>query len=244
MILRKFFILIGILSLMGFIIGCGGSANTDKDDNDVKKTMEDLEDGIYYTLSQIVDLEEDEDNIHVIYERNKFVTHERDVTLIDEGIERPIDAYMEIQVFQEDVTREKSIDMTNKFFVAFSDGQISLVELDQDILDTTVTSANIISEYILCPKTLKAGYKWISPNGYYSEIVRFEYVVIENMSRTAESFRIDTYTDESKTQLVNKIWWTPDIGWCCQWQEYTPEGELSDYMVLTDLSYDWEDDDD
>ena len=100
MILRKFFILIGILSLMGFIIGCGGSTDTSKDDNDVKKTMEDLEDGIYYTLSQIINIEEDEDNIKTTVERNKFITHERDVTLIDEGIERPIDAYMENQVFQ------------------------------------------------------------------------------------------------------------------------------------------------
>ncbi len=239
--LRKLLIMFLVLFLAGLFIGCGGSS-VSKDDDDVEKTMEDLEDGIYYTLSQIINVEEDEDNITTTVERNKFTTHERDVTLIDEGIKRPIYAYMEVTVYQEVVVREK--DLTNQFFVKFLDGQISLVELDQNILDPSVTQANIISEYVMCPRKLKAGMKWISPNGYYSEIVRFEYVVIENMSRTAESFRIDTYTDATKTQLLNKVWWTPDIGWCCQWQDYGTEGELLDYMVLTDLSFDWEDDDD
>ena len=238
--LRRFTILILVLCLAGIFIGCGGSGNKDKDDSDVQKTMEDLEDGIYYTLSQILLTEEDDDNITITAERHKFTTREKDVTLVDEGIERPIDAFMEVTVYEEVIVREK--DMTNPFFVKFEDGTISLVDLDKNILDIGVNRANIISEQILCPRKLKKGMQWVSPNGTYSQVYRFEYVVIENMSRTAESFRIDTYTDETKTQLLNKVWWTPAIGWCCQWQEYGPLGELLDYMVLTDLSYDWEDD--
>ena len=245
----KFFkISVALIFLISFAVlsGCGGDSTT-KDDSDVSKTMKKFHDKEYFVLTRLVDLEpgeeisediseeikekEDEEE-PVVYHNTKYTSHTKDLVLTDEGEDRPVYAVMEVN---ESDIEYKSID--NAFYVVFETGEISLIVADNNLLDETVTKANILEEELLCPHKLKKGVEWKNDNGTYGCVERYEYVVLDAFKRTAPSFKITTYTDETKTEVLKKVWWCPDLGWYVQWQDF--KKLTADY--LTEINFDWED---
>jgi len=227
----KYTLLFLMLLSMAFVLGCGSDPGSD--DSDVEEEMNDVVDGKYYILSHLKGTTVDEEGeTHYVYQNQKYVTHCKDITLKDSSGNHEIYAVMEYSTYEE------TKDVENQFFVVYDNGNISLVQTDVNLLDETVKSANIISEEILCVKDLKQGYNWVSPDGKYSEVVRYEYVVISTETRSAPSYKVVTYTDSSKSKVVRTVWWTPGIAWCCQWRD----GKNGSLYILTELDYDWDDD--
>ena len=235
--IKNILLLIIITGLVASLVGCGSTPS--KDDSDIEKTMEDVVDTCYYTLTHLKGRVETDTETTYSYSERKFITHERDITLNCFGEEEEIYAFMELTTRDYDIVDTK--DASYEFYVVFDDGHISKVVVDQNLLDESVTYANVLSEQILCIKDLKMNESWYSSDGSYSVVEKFEYVVIDEESRTAQSYRIVTYTDHTKSKIKDITWWTPRIGWFCQQQEYV-DGEKGDLWILTDIDFDWEDD--
>lgn len=227
----KYTLLFLMLLSMAFVLGCGSDPGSD--DSDVKKDMNDVEDGKYYVLSHLKGTTvSEEGETQSIYQNQKFITHCKDITLKDSTGKHDVYAVMEYSAYEE------TKDVENEFFVVYENGTISLVQVDANLLDETVKSANIISEDILCVRELKQGYDWVSPNGTYSIVERYEYVVISEKVRSAPSYKVVTYADKTKSKKLRTVWWTPDIAWCCQWKN----NKTGIMDTLTDLDYDWDED--
>lgn len=239
----KFLLVVFALLSLVMLAGCGGSSKTTKDDSDKSDTMKDVYDGFYYVTQHLKSIrpltDEEKETIDADYEytylNTKYLTHEKDMILGG----RPAYAVMELS--QEESTvyvEEKNKGEGYMFFAVFEDGTVSLVETDKNLLDESVTQAEILSEDILCSKKLKVGDSWVSPDGKYSHIDRYEYVVLDNFRRTAPSFKISTYSDETMTDKIRVVWWCPAIGWFVQWQDWD-EGTVD---LLTEINFDWEED--
>ena len=227
-----------MIGLISFTMGCGSKPS--KDDSDVHEKMIDVYDGEYFTLSRTLSVtpivDEDGDEIYEYTNlRSKFLCHGVDINLEINGEIEPIYAVMEL-IQNEDVVTK---DAGNTFYVVFDDGKISKVTTDQNLL-SGVKSAKVLEEDILCLRELKQGMEWTSSNGYYSHVDRFEYVVLDNFKRTAPSFKVSTYKNEGDLTPIRVIWWTPELGWCVQVQDY----ENLTLDVLSDYNFEWEDEDD
>lgn len=229
----KYVLLLLMALSMAFVIGCGSDPG--KDDSDVEEEMKDVEDGVYYNLRHLVSSKEDEESGEIVYTyaNKKFITHAKEISLKYNNEVRKTDAVMEYSEYEEEVK-----DVENQFYVVFDDGDISLITADANLLDDSVTSANILSEDILCLKELKQGMYWTSPNGYFSKVERYEYVVISSQTRSAPSYKIVTYSDATKSKKLRTVWWTPEIAWCCQWKDH----KTNVMDTLNDLDYDWDED--
>lgn len=236
----KILLIFGLFIALSCLFGCGG--DTHKDDSDKNETMSEVEDSVYFTLERLIgvkpyegdDEDHEGDNVYT-YLNTKYLAHHVDIDLKGAEGNKTIYNVMEISQYNHDVIKNEA----NSFMVIYEDGTISKVITDKNLLEPGIKSANILDEDILCQHKLKKGNNWVSPNGTYSVVERYEYVVLDHFKRTAPSFKVSTYNNISKGKKIRSVWWCPDLGWFVQWQDW--ENETVDY--LAEINFDWDDED-